>query len=434
MLIQRDLIDRIKPFLKRREFLAFIGPRQAGKTTFLEIIKNYLADELKIKPEWIQTVTFEDRRKLQQFDADPVAFANSYRPAPEPKALYLMIDEFQYAQDGGQKLKLVYDTVPNVKVIITGSSSLDILAQVGKYLVGRVLTFHLFPFSFGERLRISQSRLFGIYQARQKGIYDWLFSRKKMPLKSGPDAFAGEMLPEYEDACLWGGYPAVVLSKTKQERRKVINEIYNNYLLKDVKGLLALASDKNLSLLSQYLAAQIGNIVVYNNLGQAAGLNYRQLIRHLNILQETFICEEVRPFFKNRQKELSKNPKIFFNDLGFRNDLMDNMNALDKRPDAGALIENAVFIRLKELVDETVRISFWRTKAGAEVDFVLQHAGKIVPVEVKFSGFDKEKMTRSFISFIESFQPDKGLILTKDYWGRIKRGRTEIIFMPVYYL
>jgi predicted AAA+ superfamily ATPase len=434
MLIQRDMIGRIKPFLKRREFLAVIGPRQAGKTTFLEIIKKYLIADLKVKPDSVEIVTFEDRRKLQQFEADPVAFVNSYKSSPEPKTLYLMIDEFQYAQNGGQKLKLVYDTVRNVKIIITGSSSLDIRAQVGKYLVGRVLTFHLFPFSFGERLKANNNRLSRIYQEKQKGISDWLFSRKKMILKNGKDAFAGEMLSEYEDYCLWGGYPAVVLSKTKQERRKVINDIYNNYLLKDVKGLLELAADKNLLQLSQYLAAQIGNIAVYNNLCQASGLNYRQLIRHLNILQETFVCEEVRPFFKNRQKELSKNPKIFFNDLGFRNDLMDNMNALDKRPDAGSVIENAVFIRLKELVDESVRINFWRTKAGAEVDFVLQHAGKIVPVEVKFSGFDKEKITRSFASFIDSFKPDKGLILTKDYWGRIRRGKTEIIFAPVYCL
>ncbi len=93
---------------------------------------------------------------------------------------------------------------------------------------------------------------------------------------------------------------------------------------------------------------QAGNIVVYQNLGQASRLDYRQTRNHLNILAETFICTEVKPFFRNRQKELSKNPKIFFYDKGFRNSLMENMNSLDKRPDSGSIIENTVFIRLNK--------------------------------------------------------------------------------------
>jgi hypothetical protein len=435
MIIQRDLIEQIEPFLKRREFIAIVGPRQAGKTTFLKIIKDYLLKRLKIPENLIKIITFEDRKLLAQFDSDPVDFVRSYyHPSQTNRTFYFMIDEFQYAKEGGQKLKLVYDTIEDIKIIITGSSSLDIKAQVGKYLVGRMLTFHIYPFNFGEFLRAKNKRLEKVYQEKNKEVIKWLFGHTHIRQKRGRDIFTLEMIKYYEEFCIWGGYPAVVLSKTIRERQKILNDIYNNYILKDIKGLLELATEKNLFSLTQYLSTQIGNILTYQNLGQACGLNYRQVKKHLNILKETFVSQEIRPFFKNRQKELSKNPKIFFTDMGFRNNLVENMNSLDKHSDAGAIIENTVFIRLNEISQGMGKINFWRTKAGAEVDFIFYAQGDNIPIEIKFSEFKKEKISKSFMSFINFFHPKRGIILTKDYWGKTIRDKTEILFAPVYYL
>lgn len=436
MVIQRDLLKKIKPFLKRREFISIIGPRQSGKTTFLEILKTYLSKELKIRKSSIPLITFEDRKLLAEFEKDPVSFIRSYLPERKirGKFFYLMLDEFQYVEDGGQKLKLIYDTIKNTKIFITGSSSLEIKARVGKFMVGRILNFYLPPFNFGEYLRANNERLERIYTQYNKLILQCLFEGKPSDIKKGKDVFGEEFIPEYEKFCVWGGYPAVVLTKSEVARKKLLADIYNNYILKDIKTLLELATEKNLFLLSQYLASQVGNIVVYQNLSQISGLNYRQLRKHLNILEETFICKAVKPFFKNRQKELSKNPKIYFMDMGFRNSLMENMNGLDKRPDAGAVIENSVFIRLKELCEGMNKINFWRTKAGAEIDFVLHIRGKIIPVEVKYASFSREKLSRSLTSFIDYFQPEEAIILTKDYWGTTKRKSTTVFFLPVYYL
>ena len=225
-----------------------------------------------------------------------------------------------------------------------------------------------------------------------------------------------------------------MLSKSVTERKKIISDIYDNYVLKDIKTLLELATERNLYLLSQYLSTQIGNIVVYQTLSETARLDYRNLIKHLNILRETFVCQEVRPFFKNRQKELSKNPKFFFYDMGFRNNLIENMNELDKHSDKGAIVENFVFIRLIKLFDQIEKINFWRTKAGAEVDFIIHTEGKIIPIEVKYSPFNSEKISKSLMSFIELFKPERALILTKNYWGFAKRNNTKILFIPIYYL
>lgn len=434
MIVKRDLMEKIMPFLARKEFIAIVGPRQAGKTTFLKMLEGCLCKELKVNRDLIQTVTFEDRMLLSQFEGDPVSFISSYAPAGGSGQFYLMIDEFQYAVDGGRKLKLIYDTVKDVKILITGSSSLDIKAHVGKYMVGRILGFDLQPFSFREYLRAQGKRLERIYAQNNEQLMHGLFKRKRFKIKRGIDIFNSEMIKHYEKFCVWGGYPAVVLAKDNDMRKKLLAEIYNNYILKDIKTLLELATERNLFLLSQYLATQVGNIVVYQNLSQVSKLDYRQLKKHLNILAETYVCKEVSPFFKNRQKELSKNPKIFFMDMGFRNNLMENMNTLNIRPDAGAIIENSVFIRLNKMCSGFNKINFWRTKAGAEVDFVIHIRGNVVPIEVKYSHFKTEKISRSLSSFINTFKPEHAIVLTKNYWGAMKKGKTKVLFIPVYYL
>lgn len=435
MIIQRNLISQIKIFLDNKEYIAIIGSRQSGKSVFLDLIKNYLIKEKSINSDNIKQITFEDRILLNQFDSDPVAFVNSYKnSASFNDILYLMIDEFQYSINGGQKIKLVYDTVANIKIIITGSSSLDIKAQVGKYMVGRILTFYLYPFSFEEFLSAKDQKSVNLYKEKNEKFLSWFLKSEKIAIEEGKDVFAAEFLKLYEEFAIFGGYPRVVLSETEAEKKKILNDIYSNYILKDIKGLLELATDKNLLDLTRFLAAQIGNILVYKNLSQIARLDYRKTVEHLRILEETFVIELVKPYFKNRQKELVKNPKVYFVDAGFRNGLMENMNLFFKRSDTGALAENAVFLRLKILLENFNKINFWRSKAGAEVDFVIDFNGKIFPIEVKFSEFNKPEISRSLASFIKSFKTKRALVLTKDYFGtaRTKTG-CEVLFWPVYY-
>lgn len=434
MIIERDLIKRIEPFLKRQEYIAIIGPRQAGKTTLLDLLMAHLVKKAKIAESLIKIITFEDRRFLLEFTEDPLSFVKSFMPADNSHKFYLMIDEFQYAEDGGQKLKLIYDTIKNLKIIVTGSSSLDIRAKVGKFMVGRMLTFNLYPFSFGERLRCVDSRLEKAYLGRSQEVADCILRGKKIKIKSGQDFLYRELIPKYEEYAIWGGYPAVTLADNETQRLKIIKDIYNNYILKDIKTVLELTTERNLFLLSQYLATQIGNIVVYQNLSQACGLEYRKLKAHLGVLEETFVCCQLRPFFRNRQRELSKNPKVFFIDMGFRNNLLENMGSLEKRSDAGAIIENAFFVRLREICDDANRINFWRTKAGAEVDFVIRSGEETIPIEVKYSLFKDERISKSLASFINSFKPKKAVVATKNYWGFAKKDKTDIFFVPLYYL
>ena len=96
---------------------------------------------------------------------------------------YFLLDEFQYAAEGGRKLKLLYDTIENAKFIITGSSSLGLTYKTAKHLVGRVFYFELMPFSFEEFLNARDMRLVNIYR-QNNAVFNDLFTAKKLLKKS----------------------------------------------------------------------------------------------------------------------------------------------------------------------------------------------------------------------------------------------------------
>jgi predicted AAA+ superfamily ATPase len=105
MLINRDLIEKIAPFLKRKEFISITGPRQCGKSTFLILLRKYISETLKIDLDLMPILTFENNKLLAQFEENPTAFIRSYMQVANRRITYIFIDEFQYAEEGGQKLK-----------------------------------------------------------------------------------------------------------------------------------------------------------------------------------------------------------------------------------------------------------------------------------------------------------------------------------------
>ena len=137
MYIERILEGKIVKYLDTREIIAIIGARQCGKTTLMRHIFQGLKNALYID--------FEDREKLELFETDIDAFCRLFVKNHD----YLFIDEFQYAKEGGKKLKYIYDS-QHVKIIVSGSSSSELSIKSIRHLVGRVFIFQLNPLSFQE--------------------------------------------------------------------------------------------------------------------------------------------------------------------------------------------------------------------------------------------------------------------------------------------
>jgi len=415
MYIYRKLEKIIEPYLNRKEVLAIVGPRQAGKTTLIKKIQLKFEDNDKK----VKFITFENRLELAIFNENIEDFKETILNYD-----LLIIDEFQLGKDGGQKLKYLYDTT-DIKFIISGSASFEIKYNVGKYMVGRMFNFDLFPFSFRENLNYQNN---DYYRLLEKNISDNLFA---FNVDSGFGKELNHQLSrELEKFVVYGGYPAVVLSKTGQEKKKTLEAIVENYLFRDIKNLLGLLTDDELMKIGKFLALQVGNLVKYEELSNISNLSYKEVLKHLNILEKTFIVKLLKPFYVNKRTELVKSPKSFFVDLGMRNCLLSDFRKLSDRGDLGAVMENYAYTLLSRIFDEEIK--FWRTKNKAEVDFIIEKDKNIYPIEIKYAS--KRIVGKSFYSFIEKFNPQVGIILTKDYLAEEKIKNTVVKFIPLAYL
>jgi len=397
--VERFLEHKIRKYLGDREITAIVGARQCGKTTLMR----HMFDGLK-KAEFI---SFEDRDILDMFTKNIKEFIARYVEGNR----YLFIDEFQYAKQGGKGLKFIYDTC-KTKIIISGSSTAELSIQSIKYLVGRVLVFTLFPFSFEEFLK-----------HREEKLHDILFHKSA----HGTSETSNRMIRRlYDEYLIYGGYPRVVLEKDNGKKQELLRNIYNTYLLREIKEILQITEDQKINRLIKALALQVCGIVNYNEVSSITGIEFHQLKKYMNILEKTFVVLESRPFFRNKRRELVKAPKLYFLDNGFRNIAINNFQGIEHRTDKGAINENFVASEISKMGYE---LRYWRTKSGAEVDFVIEKNGKLIPIEVK-SNLKATKLTRSFNSFLDKYRPGRGLVLSESLMGA-KKG---IRFRPIFYV
>lgn len=364
MYITRVLEGRILQYLEKPEILAIVGPRQCGKTTLLKKVSEDLQN--------CKMITFEDREVLTMFERNIDDFIEVY----VKNNRYLVIDEFQYAKEGGRKLKYIFDT-QKIKIIISGSSNIDLTVNALKFLVGRIFIFNLYPLDFHEFLTYKAKEYLDYYENFKK---NFLNGRE---VKIGREVHQ-VLLKNYEEYLTYGGYPRVVTADNAEEKKEVLKNIYNTYFLREVRDILGLIDDYKLERLIKALSLQIGNIIEYKELSLISGYDYLSLKKYLNFLEKTFVCSFVKPFFRNKRTEIVKNPKVYFYDTGLRNVIVNDFRGFDSRPDIGGLLENGVF---QQLVKLGIGVNYWRDKQQHEIDFVLGlEGGKQMAIEVKKSG------------------------------------------------
>jgi len=397
MYIQRTIENKIKGVLNRKEIIAVVGARQVGKTTTI----HHILDSLLNKK--INKLSFDDITTKSLFEEDIESFIELHVKNYD----ILFIDEIQYVKESGKILKFIYDT-QKIKIIVSGSSATELSIQSIKHLVGRVFIFTLYPFSFEEYLRAEKPDLLDVYML---GNYKQTITK--------------ELNKHKQSFILYGGYPAVVLEKDTRIKEEILRNIYNTHLLREIRDLLHLAENDKLVKLLKILVLQTGNIINYTDLSQETGFSQPTLKKYLTILEQTFICQRVKPFFTNKKKELVKNPKIYFIDFGFRNACLNNFST--QRTDVGMVQEQFVFT---EFLKKDMQLKFWQTKSKAEVDFIIEKNNKQYPLEIK-TMLTKAKTTRSFMNFLQEYKPEKSFILSDELETIITKQKQQIRFKPV---
>lgn len=399
---------------KKAQIVILIGPRQVGKT---HIIKNFIANHnLRLQ----QAIYLNMERPDDMEACQDIHHLKNYlqqKNISSKQSVLLVIDEFQYIKNATKLFKLLYDEYKNIYILATGSSSIDIQKHMQESLAGRKKILYAEPLSFEEHVLATKpkSDLFAIPY--------------RLILPSQVHA-ATVILFDY---LAFGGYPRLAdLYKLDNESKKEeIKEIYTSYIQKDIKALIGGENMVAYNNLLKLLASQTGNLLNIQELSTTLHMKRYDVERYLHILEHTYIIRLIYPFHANKRKELTKMPKVYFNDLGILHMASANFSPLDKRQNIGAIIENFVLNQLMFFVSATDQIYFWRTAEGAEVDFIWKRDGEIIPIEVKWSEFATTSIPVRLMNFCR-FREDvkSALIITKSFIGSKKDGKTLYHFVP----
>lgn len=363
----------LEPLLEPNKVLVIYGPRRAGKTTILrELTENtslkYRFDSgenIRVQ----EVLGFNDEEKIKEY-------AQGYD--------LIVIDEAQQIPSIGRGLKILVDSVPRIKVVVSGSSSFELANQIGEPLVGRKKTLTLFPFS---QLELSES--FNPHDLKAR----------------------------LEEFLIYGSYPEVYLADTKEKKISFLHDISDSYLLKDILALDGVKKSKTLIDLVRLLALQIGNEVSVTELANELGANTHTIEKYLDILEKGFVIVSLGALKRNLRNEIRGKKKYYFYDTGVRNAVLSQFNDLSSRNDVGALWENFIFIEhLKKhsYQQKYANLYYWRTYDQKEIDLIEEYDGIFHAYEFKWN----KGAGGSPKIFLDSYKNSKFEIVNKEnYWG-----------------
>ena len=359
------IYDNLNLLLKPNKALVIYGSRQTGKTTLLKKFLSENEGNFRYKLDSGDDVNTQIVLGSSDFKKI-IDYAKGYD--------LIAIDEAQRIKNIGMGLKILIDQLPNIKIVVTGSSSFELAGQIGEPLTGRKITLTLFPLS-----QIEMGKLYNDYELRSR-------------------------LEEY---LIFGSYPEALTSETVNDKKNILEELVGSYLLKDILELEKVKSSKLLLDLLRLLAFQVGSEVSLSELGKQLGIDSKTVARYLDLFEKSFVIINIRGFSRNRRKEITSKSKYYFLDNGIRNAIIANFNPLEIRDDIGNLWENFLVVeRLKKQAYSKIYANnyFWRTWDQKEVDWVEEREGKLFGYEFKW----KKKFLKSSSAWTKNY-PDATL-------------------------
>lgn len=354
MSIKRYFESQFLRKVKPNKVLVLLGARRVGKTEFLKTIISQITEP----------VLFMNGDDIETHNVLEIQSTSNYvRLLGEKK--FLIIDEAQEIPNIGKKLKLMVDTIPNLKVIVSGSSAFEINNQIGEPLVGRMSIINLFPlaqleFSQTENLMETSSRL--------------------------------------EERLIFGGYPELQKLASNDEKSEYLKELVHSYLLKDILAFEGIKKRDKIAALLQKLAFRTGSEISVEGLGNELQISKNTVEKYLELFTKVFICYSVSGFSRNRDNEITKMKKWYFMDNGIRNALVNNFNSISSRDDIGKLWENYLNSeRIKKIHYQGISSEhfFWRTHTRQEIDRIETQNTEIYAFEYKW-GKEKSAIPSQF--------------------------------------
>lgn len=372
--IERQLQAIIEQRMFRGKAIVLIGARQVGKST---LFKQILASrEMQAPNERILSLDCDDPQVRAVLEQANLAELRQLVAGNR----IVMIDEAQRVSGIGLTLKMITDHFPDVQLLVTGSSSFLLQDKLNEPLTGRKFEYHLYPVSTQE-----------LYQ-------DGGMMRVKQTLES---------------RLIYGSYPDVL--NNAEDRRAVLMNLSGSYLYQDLLSMEGVRKPVLLEKLLVALALQVGSEVSYNELAQTVGTDSKTIEKYVDLLEKCYVVFRLSALNRNVRTELKKGKKIYFYDNGIRNALIQNLNPLALRQDAGALWENFFIserIKYNHYNGRYVNAYFWRTTQQQEIDYIEETDGAMTAFEMKWN--PKKAHAALPDTFLKAYPVKETAVITPD--------------------
>jgi len=340
--------------------IVLLGARQVGKSTLIKMICKAYEEEVL----WLDGENADVHLLLKNPNSERLLqLAGSSR--------FVVIDEAQKNDKIGSILKLFADYHPKIQVIASGSSAFELRNRLNEPLTGRKFEYHLFPVSFKEMVDHT----------------DLITELRKIPKR-----------------LLYGYYPEIVTQEGQEER--LLKFLSDSYLYKDIFLFKGIKKPEKILELLKLLAWQIGNEVNYNELARTLQIDNQTVESYIEMLEQSFVIYKLTSYHSNHRSELRKSKKIYFNDLGIRNALINDFRPIEIRNDVGNMFENFIINEMRKQNEYKQRYGnfyFWRNTDQREIDLIIEKNNLLATYEIKWNPNRKVNLTKGFSNLYDNY-------------------------------
>lgn len=403
-MINRIYIEKLQKMLTMFPVVAVIGARQIGKTT---LCRELISEKRKY-------FNLDDTATLHLAEKEPGAILDTEG--------HIIIDEIQRAPGLMLEIKKRVDSEKVYgKYLLTGSANIELLPKLQETLAGRIAFIEIFPVTEYENRGDFSS---------PPGIIRLLEGESPESVCSGKVKFSNAT-----ESILYGSYPEPLLKRDSFYSDIWFDGYVRAYLERDVRSLSNIQSLGEYQRVLSLSALRIGSLVSLSDLSRDCGIPLMTLKRYLNLLYISYQYHLLPPFYRNIGKRLVKAPKLYSYDgglsawlLGIRS--VADANRLNK---TGALFENKIVTEIKALLStymQQVKLSFFRSHGGGEIDLILEQPGRLIPVEIKSTEAMKKINTVTIQNFMQEFKDETEFAIILAQTDEVMEVSSNIFIVP----
>lgn len=392
---KRVIFDEILPFLDYRQMIILFGLRRAGKTTLMYLLMDHLLRKGNVTPFHILYFSFDEQAlsldEILETYQEKVLRQGIY----EQERVYLFLDEVQKLDDWFNKVKIIYDRYPNLKIILSGSAALVLQKGSKESLAGRFFEFCVEPLSFDEFIKFKNVEI----DPTREGLYK------------------AEIIRLFDDYLKKGGFIEAIDFNDLALKKYFRESLLDRVIFKDIPEVFTINRPQILFRLLQIIANMPGMYLDYRNLGNDLKVDQRTISSYISYLGYSLLTTKLYNFSTNLLTSEKKLKRIYLSNTGFISALRPG------EPDYYQLLEGYFANLLRARF-------FYRSPQKDEVDLILDNQEKVMPVEIKIRGKIKTKDLKPLFRFMGRFKCDHAMVISKDLERLEKAGDLKVTILP----